>query len=366
MEFGIRPLEDLAVTSAFWKGKKVFLTGHTGFKGSWLSLWLDSLGAEVSGYALEPVSQPSLFAIADIADCTNSVIGDIRDSSHLLRAMQKARPDVVIHMAAQSLVRYSYKHPVETYQVNVMGTVNLLEAVRECDSVRQVLVVTSDKCYENREREAGYREQEAMGGYDPYSSSKGCTELVVAAYRQSFFSDKKAIGVATARAGNVIGGGDWAEDRLIPDLVRSFSVNDVVTIRNPGAVRPWQHVFEALHGYLLLLENMSLDPEKFGQAWNFGPAEEDSKDVAWIVKTFVLDWGDAKWRVEPDSENLHEAHYLRLDCSKAMRELSWKPVLKLDQALKWIAGWYRCYYNGDDAGSLSRKQIRDFQGMVGQ
>jgi CDP-glucose 4,6-dehydratase len=352
------------MTPLFWKGKRVFVTGHTGFKGGWLCLWLKQLGAEVTGYALEPVTVPSLFAVSDVAGGMNSIIGDIRNREKLVQAMLEARPEVVIHMAAQALVRYSYQHPVETYNVNVMGTVNLLEAVRSCDSVRSVLVITSDKCYENQERDAGYREDEPMGGYDPYSSSKGCAELVVSAYRQSFFSADYPVAVATARAGNVIGGGDWSKDRLIPDMVRSFNAGDTVSIRSPGAIRPWQHVFEALHGYLLLLEKMIKEPHNFAQAWNFGPKDEDTRDVAWIVEHFVSHWGDASWRIESDVENLHEAHTLRLDCSKAKRQLNWQPAVDLELALKWIANWYRHYYEGGDVALLSQRQLEEFQGMV--
>ncbi|NWF37934.1 CDP-glucose 4,6-dehydratase [Mariprofundus sp. NF] len=349
---------------AFWKGRRVFVTGHTGFKGSWLCLWLTQLGAEVTGYALEPVTEPSLFDAANVASGMNSVIGDIRDREKLTQTMLAAKPEVVIHMAAQALVRYSYQHPVETYEVNVMGTVNLLESIRSCDSVRSVLVITSDKCYENRERDVGYKEDEPMGGYDPYSNSKGCTELVVSAYRQSFFSADHSVAVATARAGNVIGGGDWSADRLLPDMVRSFHAGEAVSIRNPGAVRPWQHVLEALHGYLLLLEHMDREPQDFAQAWNFGPEDADTQDVAWIVGHFVEHWGNASWHVEPDVENMHEAHTLRLDCSKARNELNWRPAIDLELALKWIAEWYRCYYDRDDVALLSQNQLEEFQGMV--
>jgi CDP-glucose 4,6-dehydratase len=348
----------------FWKSKRVFVTGHTGFKGSWLCLWLKSLGAEVTGYALAPATFPSLFDEAKVGDGMVSVIGDVRDRQKLAQAMQVAHPEVVIHMAAQALVRYSYRHPVETYEVNVMGTVNLLEAVRACDSVKSVLVITSDKCYENREREAGYREDEAMGGFDPYSNSKGCAELVVAAYRQSFFDGGNKVGLATARAGNVIGGGDWSEGRLIPDMVRAFTAGESVVIRNPGAVRPWQHVFEALHGYLLLLEQMDLQLRVFSQPWNFGPTDADARDVAWIVEQFVNTWGDAEWRVELDEDQLHEAHLLKLDCSKARRDLDWRPVLELGQAMEWIADWYRSYYDSADVRAMSLKQLGAFQRMV--
>lgn len=364
MDFRKCALEGLVVTPSFWQGRRVFITGHTGFKGGWLCQWLKQLGAEVTGYALAPNTDPSLFEVAGVDEGMTSVIGDIRDREGLAQAMAEARPEMVIHMAAQPLVRYSYQHPVETYEVNVMGTVNLLEAVRRCNTVRTVLVVTSDKCYENRERAAGYREDEPMGGYDPYSNSKGCAELVVSAYRQSFFSGS-SVAIATARAGNVIGGGDWSADRLIPDMVRSFAAGEEVSIRNPGAVRPWQHVFEALHGYLLLLEHMEKNPEKYAQAWNFGPEDADTRDVAWIVEHFVSHWGDAAhWRIEADAENLHEAHLLRLDCSKARNELAWRPVVNLELALKWIANWYHCYYEHGDIGALSRKQLTEFQELV--
>jgi len=353
------------MNASFWQGRRVFVTGHTGFKGGWLCLWLKQLGADVTGYALAPATVPSLFDTAAVATGMHSAIGDIRDQEKLSQAMLEARPEVVIHMAAQALVRYSYQHPVETYEVNVMGTVNLLEAVRSCDSVKSVLLITSDKCYENKEREAGYREDEAMGGYDPYSNSKGCAELVVSAYRQSFFDNGKHVAIATARAGNVIGGGDWSADRLIPDMVRAFIAGESVVIRNPGAVRPWQHVFEALHGYLLLLERMAVQPSIFSQPWNFGPADADARDVAWIVEKFVHTWGNAEWRVEPDAANLHEAHLLRLDCSKARRELGWEPVLELEQTIAWIADWYRSFYEGRDMRELSLEQLQNFQNRTG-
>ncbi len=361
-------LEGLAMNPSLWKGKRVFVTGHTGFKGGWLCLWLKKLGAEVTGYALPPASNPSLFSVTCVQDGMHSLIGDVADRQRLASAMAEAKPDVVIHMAAQALVRYSYRHPVETYATNVMGTVHLLEAVRHCDSVCSVLVVTSDKCYENRERKIGYREDEAMGGFDPYSNSKGCAELVVAAYRQSFFAAQGRVALATARAGNVIGGGDWSDDRLIPDMVRAFHAGETVCIRNPDAVRPWQHVFEALHGYLLLLENMMENPTAFSQAWNFGPEDADTRDVAWIVKRFVAHWsadqGGADWRIERDAGNLHEAHTLRLDCSKARHELNWRPALDFGLALQWIADWYRCYYSNKDVLALSQQQLDVFQEMV--
>lgn len=357
-------LEGLVMNQEFWKGKRVFVTGHTGFKGGWLCLWLKQLGAELTGYALEPATEPSLFSVADVAEGMHSIIGDIRDRKKLTQAMLEAKPEVVIHMAAQALVRYSYQHPVETYEVNVMGSVNLLEAVRNCSSVKSVLVVTSDKCYENQERESGYLEHEPMGGFDPYSNSKGCAELVVSAYRRSYFENGQSVALATARAGNVIGGGDWSEDRLIPDMVRAFTSGQRVMIRNPDAVRPWQHIFEALHGYLLLLERMFEDSKSFSQAWNFGPEDKDSHDVAWIVEHFVSSWGEADWSVEKDAENLHEAGLLRLDCSKARKELNWHPAIELEQAMGWIADWYRCYYDRRDVEAISAQQLDAFQRMV--
>ncbi len=353
------------IDSAFWKGRRVFITGHTGFKGGWLSLWLKELGAEVTGYALEPSTSPSLFDVTRMEKGMLSIIGDVRDREYLRSCMADASPDVVIHMAAQPLVRYSYHHPVETYETNVMGTVNLLEAVRTVESVRAVLVITSDKCYENRERQEGYREEEAMGGFDPYSSSKGCAELVVSAYRQSFFDMGLKVAIASARAGNVIGGGDWSEDRLIPDMVRSFSSGEAVKIRQPSAIRPWQHVFEALHGYLLLTERMWESPEAFSEAWNFGPNDDDTRDVAWIVERFASHWGEeAEWLVEGDIGDLHEAGTLRLDCSKARERLLWEPALSLSDALEWIVEWYRGYYGGEDARARSMMQIERFQELM--
>lgn len=349
----------------FWSGKRVFITGHTGFKGGWLSLWLKSLGAKVTGFALAPGTDPSLFEVARVDQGIDSIIGDVRDRQFLARCLAEAEPDMVIHMAAQPLVRYSYRHPVETYETNVMGTVNLLEAVRQTASVRAVLVITSDKCYENREREEGYREDEAMGGYDPYSNSKGCAELVVSAYRRSFFEPGEQVAIASARAGNVIGGGDWSEDRLLPDMVRSFSAGETVKIRNPFAVRPWQHVFEALSGYLLLLERMWHEPGKYSGGWNFGPEDKDTRDVGWIVERFASLWGQADWLVEGDVQKLHEAGILRLDCSKARQQLGWDTALPLDTALEWIAEWYRCYYDGGDIVGVSERQLEAFRELAG-
>lgn len=349
------------MTLSFWKGKKVFITGHTGFKGSWLCLWLQKLDAKVVGYALEPATSPSLFEEAKVGAGMTSVIGDIRDSDKVSKAMAKAAPDIVIHMAAQALVRRSYDHPAETYEVNVMGTVNILEAVRMCKSVRAGLMVTSDKCYENQERDRGYREEEPMGGHDPYSSSKGCAELVTAAYRSSFFNKGSSTAIASARAGNVIGGGDWAEDRLIPDIIRAFNNNKSPQIRNPNAIRPWQHVLDALSGYLVLIEKMWGNEDRYSEGWNFGPDEAGAKPVSWIVDTLASRWGKAAWSVEKSTQAPHEAFTLRLDCSKAKSKLQWNPVLQLNTTLDWIIEWYRCYYDGGDVKSLSERQIDEFQ-----
>ena len=286
---------DLMTSADFWRGKRVFLTGHTGFKGSWLSIWLHSLGAEVTGYALEPPTDPSLFSLAGVDGLLTSIIADVRDLERLQAEMVHAAPEIVIHMAAQPLVRDSYKIPVETYATNVMGTVHLLEALRSCPALRAVVNVTTDKVYENREWLWGYREIEPMGGYDPYSNSKGCSELVTAAYRSSYFNpldySRHGVAVATARAGNVIGGGDWANDRLIPDVVRSILAGEPVQIRNPGAIRPWQHVLEPLSGYLTLAEHLFAGGARYAQGWNFGPAEEDARPVAWLVERLCSDWG---------------------------------------------------------------------------
>jgi len=284
-------MESLEMTVSFWHGKRVFLTGHTGFKGGWLALWLEKLGAVVTGYALDPSTHPSLHALASGRSTSNSVIADIRDLPRLRSALKECRPDVVFHLAAQPLVRHSYADPVETYSTNVMGTVNLLEATRACDSVRAVVVVTSDKCYENREWPWGYRENEPMGGYDPYSNSKGCAELVVASYRSSFFNEAHhsdhGVALATARAGNVIGGGDWSADRLVPDLLRAFGEGRTADIRNPHAVRPWQHVLEPLHGYMMLAERLFTEGPSWAQPWNFGPADTDARPVSWIADQLV-------------------------------------------------------------------------------
>lgn len=349
---------------AFWKYKKVFVTGHTGFKGSWLSLWLQSLGAEVTGYALEPPTKPSLFEVAHVAEGMTTLIGDVCDFAQLAAVISRCAPEIVIHMAAQSLVRYSYAEPVETFSTNVMGTVNVLEAVRQSGSVRVVIVVTSDKCYENREWVWGYREGEPVGGHDPYSSSKGCAELVTAAYRNSFFSNAcspSEVAVASVRAGNVIGGGDWAADRLVPDAMKAFMEMRPLVVRNPAAVRPWQFVLDPLDGYLTLAEKLWECGAEYAEAWNFGPRDDDAKPVAWMVDKFVELWGrDAKW-TRGTNEPLHEAHHLRLDCSKARARLGWSPKLSLPMALEWAAEWYQSYLGGQNMHRLTKTQIERYQ-----
>ena len=350
------------MNAEFWCGKRVLLTGHTGFKGSWLSLWLQSMDAQVVGYALAPPTEPSLFEVAGVGAGMTSVIGDIRDLEHLRAVFAEHKPEIVIHMAAQPLVRYSYAEPVETYSTNVMGTVNLLEAVRGTPGVKAVVNVTTDKCYENREWAWGYRENEAMGGYDPYSSSKGCAELVTAAYRNSFFNSatfnvKHSIAIASARAGNVIGGGDWAEDRLIPDIMRAITQGRSVTIRNPHAIRPWQHVLEPLSGYLKLAQKLYEEGAAYAEGWNFGPNDEDAKPVQWIVEQLTQSWGEgASWLLD-GGEHPHEAHYLKLDCSKAKGRLDWHPRWHLDEALKRIVDWQKQYLYGRDMRAVTIEQI---------
>lgn len=343
----------------FWRGKRVFLTGHTGFKGSWLSLWLQSMGAELHGYALTPPTTPALFDEANVAQGMSSVIGDVRDYGSLLEALKQSRAEIVIHMAAQPLVRLSYDQPVETYATNVMGTVHLLEAIRQVGTVRAVVNVTTDKCYENKEWVWGYREDEPMGGYDPYSNSKGCSELVTSAYRRSFFQ-KTDTCLASGRAGNVIGGGDWALDRLVPDILRSFERKEPVIIRNPYATRPWQHVLEPLSGYLTLAQKLYEDGQSFAEGWNFGPKEEDAKPVQWIVEELVHDWGaGASWQIDC-GEHPHEANYLKLDISKAKSRLNWQPRWNLAKALGEITVWHQSWLAGENIQQLCLRQIEQF------
>lgn len=348
-----------SVDPSFWRGKRVFLTGHTGFKGGWLSLWLQKLGAELQGFALPPDGEHALFTEARVAQGMTSTFGDIRDLSVLQSALVAFQPEIVIHMAAQPLVRLSYAQPVETYATNVMGTVHLLEAARHAPSVRAVVNVTTDKCYENHEWVWGYREDEPMGGHDPYSNSKGCSELVSSAYRRSFFA-QGGLALATARAGNVIGGGDWAVDRLLPDLLRAFEKSAPVVIRNPRSIRPWQHVLEPLSGYLVLAQRLWYEGSAFAEGWNFGPCDEDARPVQWIVEQLVEYWGEgASWQLD-DSEHPHEANFLKLDISKARARLGWQPRWRLAEALQHIVTWHRAWLAGDDVRALCLCQIDQY------
>nr|WP_321278079.1 CDP-glucose 4,6-dehydratase [uncultured Vibrio sp.] len=352
------------MNSKFWTGKRVFVTGHTGFKGSWLSLWLQEMGAIVKGYSLPAPTSPSLFEEARVWEGMSTEEGDIRDFTHLRQVMNDFKPEIVFHMAAQPLVRLSYDEPMETYSTNVMGTVYLFEAVKQVGGVKAVVNITSDKCYENREWIWGYREDEAMGGYDPYSNSKGCAELVASSYRQSFFNKDKyqehGCALASVRAGNVIGGGDWADDRLIPDMLNAFSNNEKVEIRSPHAIRPWQHVLEPLSGYIAIAEHLYEKGPEFAEGWNFGPKEEDAKPVQWIVERLTKQWGDgAKWFLT-DGEHPHEAHYLKLDCSKAKMRLNWQPVWNLETTLDKIVSWQKAWLNGADIKTYTINEIKEY------
>ncbi|MBC54480.1 MAG: CDP-glucose 4,6-dehydratase [Gammaproteobacteria bacterium] len=349
------------VNTAFWQGKKVFLTGHTGFKGSWLSLWLQSMGADVKGFALEPPTIPSLFEQAGVAAGMKSEIGDIRELAAITASMTSFNPDILIHMAAQPLVRLSYRDPVETYATNVMGTVHVLEAARKCGNLKAIVNVTTDKCYENREWVWGYRENEPMGGHDPYSNSKGCSELVTAAYRNSFFNTPNTAALASVRAGNVIGGGDWAEDRLIPDILRAFEQQRPVIIRNPLATRPWQHVLEPLSGYLILAERLFTQGTAYAEGWNFGPRDEDVKPVEWILNHMVQQWGaGASWQLDVNPQP-HEAQLLKLDISKATAQLKWQPRWSLEQALDSIVEWHQFCLAKKDIREATLNQISLYQ-----
>lgn len=351
---------------AFWRGRRVLLTGHTGFKGAWLSLWLQSLGAHLIGLSLNaPPTEPSLYALARVGEgMADSVACDIRDPVALARELARAQPEIVIHMAAQPLVRRSFAAPRETYETNLMGTVNLLDAVRACEGVRAVLIVTSDKCYENQESERGYREGDPLGGHDPYSSSKAAAELVTSAYRRSFFSDPSGPRVASARAGNVIGGGDWGEDRLIPDIVRAALAGETLRLRHPGAVRPWQHVLSPLSGYLLLCQALFESPE-YAHAWNFGPRDDDARSVEWIVQRFSGLWpGGVAWERDAGAHP-HEARYLKLDSSLARARLGWEPLLGLEAGIARTVAWYQAWQRDEDMCAVTQRQITEAQPSAG-
>jgi CDP-glucose 4,6-dehydratase len=378
MEHGKGAVEDMVdrtdtnhggdASPSFWKGRKVFLTGHTGFKGGWLALWLTQLGAIVRGYALDPENEPNLFAVARIGSVVDDIRGDIRDAARLERAMQEFAPEVVFHLAAQPLVRYSYADPIGTYETNVIGTARVLDSVRRTPSVRAVVSVTTDKCYENKEWIWPYRETDALGGYDPYSSSKACAEIVSAAFRQSYFPvealgqpNGHGVAVATARAGNVIGGGDWSVDRLVPDLVRGFLCGEPVGIRSPHAIRPWQHVLEPLHGYILLAEKLLTHDPRFATAYNFGPALSDARPVSWIAEQMTGFWGNGASWVLDKAPSPHEAGYLKLDSSRAHAELGWSPQLRLEQALELLVAWYRAWQTGSDMHAFTQNQIEQYR-----
>jgi len=358
MDLGEGAMEDVVKggsPGSFWSSRRVFLTGHTGFKGGWMALWLAHLGAEVRGYALDPWTEPNLFGAARVGDLVDDVRGDIRDAARLDSSMREFRPEVVFHLAAQPLVRYSYEDPIGTYETNVIGTARVLDAVRRTRSVRAVVSVTTDKCYENKEWVWPYRETDPLGGYDPYSSSKACAEIVSAAFRQSYFPVARlaehGVAIATARAGNVIGGGDWSTDRLLPDLVRGFLSGEPVRIRRPHAIRPWQHVLEPLHGYMRLAEKLfagAPGAARFATAYNFGPNEEDAQPVSWIAERMTNFWGDGASWVLDDDHGPHEAGYLRLDASRARHDLGWTPHLRLETALEWLVQWYRTWQASPD------------------
>jgi len=347
------------VDERFWKDKRVYLTGSTGFKGSWLSLWLSNMGAEVKGYALKPTTTPSLFELANVSNKIEYEIGDIRNSKQLQASLTGFNPDILIHMAAQPLVRLSYTKPVETFETNVMGTVKVLDAARNCESLKSIVNVTTDKCYKNKEWPWGYRENEAMGGLDPYSSSKGCAELVSSAYYHSFLHEK-GVSLVTARAGNVIGGGDWAEGRLIPDILNAFQKKQSVVIRNPKSTRPWQHVLEPLSGYLVLAQKTYESPQEYAEGWNFGPHDEDAKPVDWIINQMASKWeGKANWKLDKNS-NPYEATSLKLDISKAKLRLGWQPTWRLENTLERIINWHQAWLNHKDMQAVCLNEIKNY------
>lgn len=361
---GIREsaLEGMVMDHQFWKGKKVLITGHTGFKGSWLSVWLQGKGADVIGLSLSPPSDPNLFELARVSDGMVSIHGDIRNIDEVSAVIDGYRPEIIFHMAAQALVRHSYEAPLETYATNIMGTVNILEAVRLSDAVRVVVNITSDKCYQNKEWYWGYREDEPLGGKDPYSSSKGCAELVISSYRESYFSENNNVMVSSVRAGNVIGGGDWGTDRLVPDVIKAFLDKRTALIRFPNAIRPWQHVLEPLNGYLMLAEKMWRGNE-FSTAWNFGPNDSDAKPVSWIADKLTHLWGNGAAWIKDSNQHPHEANYLKLDCSKAKKLLNWMPILDIETALEWVVKWYRAFQDSRDMRQVTESEIEHYEAL---
>ncbi len=357
-------MEGMVVSSAFWKGKKVLLTGHTGFKGSWLSLWLQKLHAHVIGFSKDIPTKPSLFELCNVEDGMTSILGDIRDIEFFKKIMLEHKPEIIIHMAAQSLVHKSYIDPIETLSTNIMGTANVLEAVRGTANACVVINVTSDKCYETKESVSGYKETDPMGGYDPYSSSKGCAELVTSSFRDSFFNpayyNKHGVALASVRAGNIIGGGDWASNRLIPDIMNGLIENQIIKIRNPLSVRPWQFVLEPLRGYLMLAEKLWHEGPQYMSAWNFGPNDEDIKPVSWIIEKISQKWGkNVNWKLE-DSKKYHEINYLKLDCSKAKMKLGWHPKMNLERSIEWVVHWYKQFEKKQDIRKITEEQIDDY------
>lgn len=362
MAIGRGTVEEMEM-STNWKGKKVLLTGHTGFKGSWLSLWLTKLGAEVYGVALNPATSPSIFELAEVSkEIKQDYRCDIRDLKALVSIFEEVKPEVVFHLAAQALVLDSYENPVDTYAVNVMGTVNVLECIRLTSSVKASVIVTTDKCYENKEWFWGYRETEPMGGFDPYSSSKGCAELVTSAYRSSFFSDGK-VAIASARAGNVIGGGDWSKNRLIPDFFRAIENKEVLFLRYPQAIRPWQHVLEPVGGYIQLAEKLlGEDNRNFAEAWNFGPSDEDARTVQWVAENICKHFPGSSWKTDSGIKK-HEANYLKLDISKAKMKLHWTPKWTTEQSLEATVEWYKAYKDKKSMKEFTYNQINSYQNL---
>ena len=365
MNYGLleRPHGKSGMNKDFWSNKNVFITGNTGFKGSWLSIWLDEAGANVTGYSLPPVTTPSMFESLGLEKKINTVFGDVRDYDELKSQINLAKPEIIIHMAAQPLVLESYENPIDTYQTNLMGTVNVLNAIRDTPSVKVFINVTSDKCYENKDKLKAFKEDDAMGGSDPYSASKACSELITASYRSSFFNDSVAI--ATARAGNVIGGGDWASNRIIPDFLKKFEQDQMLSIRNPKAIRPWQFVLEPLNGYLILAEKLFQNSSDYSEAWNFGPDSQDDKNVEWLIGGFDREYtGGGNIVIGENSDLPQEANYLKLDCSKSRKRLSWAPKLDIEEAILMTSAWYKNFYKeNQDMYLFTIEQIKQFNSL---